>query len=478
MRFRKVLLVNPRISGSYMGPIRPPASLGYLAQSLGGHNIPYDIIDMNLGYGLKHLYKKIESLKPDLVGVTVWSYRYKDTYDLIRAVKNRYPQLSIVAGGPHISSLRMEALKVCNQIDFGVVLEGEDTLVELCQGAPLDGIKGLIYRKGEGLIYTGDRGFNAALDSLPFPRYDKFEIKKYFLKEVLIISSRGCPFNCIFCPVNLAIGKKLRIRNANNVVDEIEYWYNMGYRQFNIGDDNFTFFKDRVYEICEGIERRRLADLDIRCGNGIRADRVDRDLLKRMKEVGFSYLGLGVEGGNNRILQRLKKGESIEEIETTIKDACHLGYDVTLFFLAGSPGEGISDINDSVRLAERYPVIDARFYNIIPYPSTELFEWVDKNNLFLRKPEDYLNDTSAFSLGPVFETPELSAGERVKVLKRLQKVEKRILRKGLKRKLRRYGLFGTLMALTSSFGFLHFIMRHNKIMRRIGERVRYSLNQS
>ena len=84
--------------------------------------------------------------------------------------------------------------------------------------------------------------------------------------------------------------------------------------RFNFGDDNLTFFKDRVYEICDEIEKRGMNDLDIRCGNGIRADRVDRALLKRMREVGFSYLAFGVEAGNNRILGILKKGEKIENI--------------------------------------------------------------------------------------------------------------------------------------------------------------------
>ncbi len=130
----------------------------------------------------------------------------------------------------------------------------------------------------------------------------------------------------------------MRVRCAENVLDEIEYWYERGYRKFNFVDDNFTFYSDRVHEICDGIERRGLNNLKFTCTNGIRADRVDRQLLTRMKEVGFYYIAFGVEGGNEKILKSLKKGETMEPIKRAIKDVCDLGYEVMLFFLVGSPG--------------------------------------------------------------------------------------------------------------------------------------------
>ena len=398
---------------------------------------------------------------------------YKNTYHLIEAIKEAYPEgLSIVVGGPHVSTLRQEVLKECRAIDFGVVLEGERTLIELCRGVEPGKIKGLIYRNGENVAYNGDREFIANPDSIPFPRYEKFEMERYFLKEILIISSRGCPYSCTYCPAKMAIGKKLRVRSAKNVVEEIAFWYNRGYKTFNFGDDNFTFFKERVYDICNEIIRCGMTDLDLRCGNGVRADKVDRALLEKMKKAGFSYIAFGVEGGNNKVLEGLKKGEKIERIEEAIRDACQLGYDVTLFFLAGSPAETWQDLEDSVRLAQRYPVIDARFYNIIPYPSTELFEYLKEKNLFLRDPKEYLNDTSAFGEEPVFETPELPRAERVKALRYLKKVRKGVLRKGLKRRLKPYGIIGKFSAVLLSTSLGHSMIRHNKFIRRIAERAR------
>jgi radical SAM superfamily enzyme YgiQ (UPF0313 family) len=478
MRYTKVLLINPSIAGSYLGPIRPPAGLGYLAQFLEENSIELEVIDMALGYKLKHLLDKINRFSPELIGVTAWTYRYKDTYALIDAIKNKYPYIKIAAGGPHISTLRADTLGNCNAIDFGVVLEGENTLLELCQGKDFKEIKGLIYRQGQEIIYNGDREFVSQLDSVPFPKYSKFELSKYFLREIMIISSRGCPHSCIYCPVKLAIGRNLRIRSAKNVVDEMQYWYDNNYRRFNFADDNFTFFKERTYEICDEIQKRAFSNLDLRCGNGIRADKVDRPLLKRMREVGFNYIGIGVEAGNNRILENLKKGESIESIDEAIKNACDLGYDVTLFFLAGAPGEALADVEDSVRLAEKYPVFEARFYNIIPYPGTELFAWIKENGLFLDDPLNYLNNASAFSDKPLFETKELSARERIKMFRRLRMVENRILKKTIKRKLYKFGWFGVFFAKFIHPSLLYYLIRHQKFLRRIFEKIRVSGNDA
>jgi radical SAM superfamily enzyme YgiQ (UPF0313 family) len=467
MKYKKVLLINPNIAGSYLGPVRPPASLGYIAQYLQKSGIEVEIIDMALDYKLAYLYKRIKEFNPQLIGISIWTYKYKDTYKLLKAIKEHYPAIAIVAGGPHLSTLRLEVLNDCPSIDFGIVLEGENTLLELCDDKPLSQIKGLIYRQNGETIYNGDRDFIFELDKIAFPKYKNFRLDKYFLKEIIIISSRGCPHNCIYCPVKLAIGRNLRVRSAKNVVDEIEYWYNKNYRRFNFADDNFTFFKERVYEICDEIEKRHLKGLDLRCGNGIRADKVDKDLLRRMQEAGFNYLGIGVEAGNNRILKNLKKDESIEQIEQAIKDASELGYDVTLFFLAGSPGETKTDIEDSVALARKYPIFEARFYNIIPYPGTELFNWLKEKRLLLQEPSEYLSDASAFSDQPLFETEELSYRQRIKVFKRLKKVENLILKKTIKRKLEKFGWWAGYLAIFLPPKIIYYFIRHQKFMRRL-----------
>ncbi|HEB12838.1 MAG TPA: radical SAM protein [Actinobacteria bacterium] len=473
MRYQKVLLVNISVPNSYLGPVRPPAGLGYVAQALRDNGIEYDVVDMLLGYSTQDLIARIGQFKPDLVGFSLFTFMHSHAYKTIEAVKKESGGgFDIVAGGPHVSTLREQVLEECPAVDFGVVMEGERTLIDLCADEAIAKIPGLIHRDGELVVFNGERRPIRDLNDLSFPRYENFELNRYMLKEILILSSRGCPYRCTYCAANLVVGRKVRMRSAVNVVDEIAYWHERGYRRFNFGDDNFTFYSKRVYEFCDELEDRKLEGLDLRCGNGIRADRVDKPMLERMRQVGFTYIAFGVEAGNDRMLAELKKGEKLETIERSIKDACDLGYDVTLFFLLGSPNETWADIQDSLDLAARYPVMDVRFYNLIPYPRTELFDWVSEHNYFVRQPEDYLNDSSVFINKPIFATPELSVEDRVKALEQADRVERRVLRLAMERRLRRFGPLGKVGARYFSTKSGQRILRHNKIIRAIAEQVR------
>lgn len=209
--------------------------------------------------------------------------------------------------------------------------------------------------------------------------------------------------------------------------------------------------------------------ITLECSNGLRADSVDERLLRRMREVGFRTVAFGVEAGNNRMLQVLKKQESIEVIEHAIRISCDLGFDVILFFLVGSPSETWVDVQDSIALARRYPIYDARFYNIIPFPNTALFEWVKRHDYFLRDPEDYLNDASLFENSPCFETPELSLAQRRNLLSLTASVSKEIKRRALTRRLNRYGLAGKVAAAVFLSRWFRSLYLGNRHLRAAGE---------
>lgn len=418
MKIDNVLLIKPLYYGSHYDSRYLPTGLAYISEALSKSDIQNKIIDMGLGYYLADLNREIEVCKPRLIGISMMSFGYRHNYMMLESIKKMYPHIPIVVGGPHLSTLRAKVLEECKAIDFGITIEGEETIVELCQeDKPLAEIKGLYFRNEKGDIrYTGNRDFIKDIDHNGFPRYSKVQLDKY-PRIINIVTSRGCPYHCIYCPVNLAIGKKFRARSPKSVVDEFQYWYEKGYREFGIADDNFSLIRKRVLDICDEIESRGLTGLKISCGNGLRADKVDKELLARMKEVGFCYIAFGVEGGNNKVLEALQKSEKIETIEKAIKDACDLGYMVTLFFLLGSPGETKSDIRDSIRLATRYPVYDVRFYNLIPFPNTKLYEWVKSNNYFRKDPIQFISEASHWINDPIFETPELNINDRQKLYK-------------------------------------------------------------
>lgn len=478
MKNKKVLLINPPSRGEWKG-FRPHIGLGYIAQNLAEKGIEYDVLDMNLGYKSKHLQKKIDTFQPDLVGMSLLTLEYKKFYSLLSMIKVNNPEIKTVVGGPHVTILKEQVMKECDDIDYGVIYEGEETLVELCQGELSENtIEGLMSRNNGHVMYPGDREAINNLDKLSFPRYEKFELNKY-IPEVEIYSSRGCPHECIFCP-NRIINPHFRVRSPNHVVDEMEYWYHKGYRQFNFDDDNFNKDMDRVYRICDEIERRNLKDLFIRCSNGIRADKTDKALLTRMKEVGFNYIAFGADAGNNKMLKLNKKGEKIEDIDLAVKNACELGYNVKLLFVVGTPGETWADVEDDVRLAKKYPLQDVHFYNIIPYPGTELYEWIKRNNRFLKKPEDYLNNVTFCENDPIFDTPELSKDERIRLFKYLEDIRKQVHKNAVQRMFKNMPLVGKvakhivstdlfLKLFYQSFGIRKFIdgLRYKRAVSKI-----------
>jgi radical SAM superfamily enzyme YgiQ (UPF0313 family) len=383
--------------------------------------VDIQVLDMSLGYNYVDLRKRLKLFSPDMIGISMMTFRYKETYGLIARIKRDFPALDIVAGGAHISLFGAKVIEDCPGIDFAIIGEGERAIADLVLGNDLDSIKGLARRK-EGLAVEGIKAeFIADPDEIDFPRYNKFELDKSLNRgftALPIVSSRGCPFECIYCPVKCSMGRVFRARTPENIMEELTYWHSKGYRRFSFADDNFTLEKQRVYRICELIKTSRMRDLRLSCDNGIRADCVDRDLLETMKEAGFYRIAVGVESGKDRILKILKKKESVETIKKVISDSIALDYEVNLFFLVGSPGETWEDLRDSFKIAQDNSRGISSFYNIIPVPYTELFERIRVNGEFLRQPGDYLNDYPVLDNAPVFETMQMPYKTRKMALRR------------------------------------------------------------
>lgn len=452
----------------------PPIGLGYLAESLREHHIDYDVLDMNLGYGMRHLRRKLEQFQPDLLGMSMITRNYRGFYSTLEKIKEYSPSLKIVAGGPHVTVFRNNVLEECQAIDYGITREGEQALVELCRGeTEYPSTEGLLYREDGQVLYAGDREFATDLDSIPWPRYEKFDLRRYF-HEISIHSSRGCPYRCIFCARHV-LSPKYKARSASSVGDELAYWHRKGYRKFNIEDDNFNLIPERVYAICDEIQKRHLEGLTLRCSNGIRADHADKSMLVRMREVGFQYLAFGVDAGNDRMLKVVNKGEKMEQIKNAIRNACELGYSVKLFFVIGNPTETPEDVLDMVRLSREYPIQEVHFNNVVPYPGTELFNWIERNNYFLRQPSEYLNNASFWENRPIFQTPELPEAERVRLTKHLHRVRKEVHRAAIQRMFRNHVLIGKAASRILSNKCFERMYYQSRFWRRIIERFRYGL---
>lgn len=462
-KFKRVLLINPAYSKSYFSIPVLPAGLGYLAESLKSNNISYKIFDMSLGYKKKDLIEIIKSFKPELIGITCITYMINNTYDLVSWLKREFPDIKIVMGGPHVSSIKDKVIKDCPELDFAVTGEGEHVLIELCSGVDLKNIIGLVYKENNQVKFTGSRKFIENLDSLGFPRYDGFELDRYGYKMIGIVTSRGCPYSCIYCSCNV-IGKTIRFRSPESILNEIKYWYDLGYREFGIQEDNPTFDRNRMLEICKLLQKEDLEGLKLMCGNGVRADRVDKELLIEMKKAGFKRLAFGVESGSDKVLKSIKKGSTVEVMDRAIKEASELGFFVSLFFLIGAPGETVEDVKKSISLALRYHVHCVDFFNLIPLPGSELYAWVERNRYFVRFPSEYLNAKfhPARSINPVFETPEFPKRTRMKMLKKTRGISRLIRRRVLESRFPRLGVYGKVLFWLYCTEFINKI--ENKVL--------------
>jgi len=432
MRYKRVFIIYPYYPGHDADA--PPVGLGYLAENLEANGVVYKVYNMNIQRGISVLKKNLARFDPDLIGITMMTYRYNSHYELIKTIRKHFPLIKIAAGGPHLSFFKEQVLHECPEIDYGFVMEAENSFKELCCGEALTKINGLLFRENEEVMSNSHYEFKADLDAFPFPKYTGFDLNKYTKRSINLLTSRGCPYNCIFCGHHLVTGKCFRFRDPVKVVDEIEYWVKKGYSDFNVTDSNFSVSKERVYAICDGIEKRGLK-VRLCCGDGVRADRVDLALLKRMRQVGFRALSIGVESGSDRVLKNMEKGESLADIERTVKMACELGYDVTLFFVIGSPGETEDDVKRSIEFALRYPIFSVNFNLLIPYPGTKLYDWVKNHGYLLRDYREYLNDVTHVSNTPVYQTPELPLQKILALVPILKQAQRTVHRNTIRRKL-------------------------------------------
>lgn len=391
-------------------PQRPHIGLGYLSQYLLDHGYNHDFIDMNILESYKEFKKKLKQTKPDIVGLTMVTPGYLKGYKLIKRIKKDFPNSKIIVGGPHIGLVLTNLFKECPEIDVGFVSESEESLVQyLDNNCNPEKVNGVLYKKGKKVFFN-EPVLEPEISKFPFPKYEKFDLSRY--TGIGLYTSRGCPFRCIFCNVESYRRKAVRVRSAESVLSEIAYWYQKGQRLFPIEDDNFTFDRKRTIALCNTIKKRKYPGISFALGQGVRADKVDRRLLKKLFNTGFKYITIPAEAGNDKTLLSLRKGETMKQIESAIKNACDIGFEVRVLFVIGAPGESWKDVEDRFKLSQKYPIMYCRYNNLLPIPGTYLFDWVKDNKLFLRPPEKYLNSYDLDYTEPFYTTPELSAAER------------------------------------------------------------------
>lgn len=408
----KIFLIIPDAKGVLAKPTNPHIGTAYLAAVLLKHGHHVNVLDMRFGYKYKYLIKKLKKFNPDFIGITSTSVEYKKAYDLIEKLKR--DKFKVIIGGPHASVMLKKILEE-TKADYAIKREGEETIIDfLNKPDKPKQVKGLIWRNKNGkIIENKDREKIHDLDKLPFPAFELFELDKYMDKKLPIITSRGCPYHCTYCSIFFTMGHKFRARSPENVVDELEKWYKKGYKYFSFNDDCFSFDMERAEKICDLILTRNLK-IKWELRNGIRINKITEKLLKKMKKSGCVYVAFGVESANQDVLNKMKKGITIEQAKKAILFADKVGIKKGAFFIIGLPGGNMKTFKQTLDFALSLPLDEVRFYNAIPYPGTELFSWIKKNGKFLQPLNSYLNKADAWDPNPIYETNDFKRKERKK----------------------------------------------------------------
>jgi len=397
-----------------------PLSLAYVAAIVekAGHKVM--IIDaVTDRLSVDETISELASFSPDILGFTMTTYMFFQALSWIKEIKKR-TGLPVLIGGQHLGTYPKETM-THRQIDYAVIGEAEVTLPEFLEalekGKSLKRVKGIAFRQNGKIVITTPQDRFMAINKVPFPSRHLLDNSKYYnivstrKNFTPMITSRGCPFRCIFCDLKKT---KWRMRSPKNVVDEMEECYkDFDVREIDFYDSSFTVDKKRVLAICDEIKKRKL---DISWQIRTRIDCVDREMLRELARAGCIRIMYGIESADPEILKTLRKGVEIERIREVVSWTKKYKMETFGFFMIGSPGETRQTAQKTIKFACELPLDWAQFAKTTPFPATELYQMLVKDI-----GEDYWR---RFVLNPKNERPlplvrtQMSVEEAQELIKR------------------------------------------------------------
>jgi magnesium-protoporphyrin IX monomethyl ester (oxidative) cyclase len=443
----RVCLINPpRIQPKAWGKpnVFPPIVLASVAAVLekkhsvciidapteGWKNlVEMDETKYRVGLSAQTIAARVGQWNPDVVVVEIpfsgWS---KTAFEVVYAVKAVNRKIAVVLMGQHPSA-RPEACLSDSDVDFVVIGEPENTISELVDALEsgkqdFTAIDGLGFKKRGKPVLTDKRAIIENMDSLPFPARHLLPMKVYYeaVKEnplrgeiskpwTIMTTSRGCPYNCVFCTTCIVWGRKWRARTPKNVVDELEHvvkTYEV--KQVDFYDENMTLDKKRMADICDLIVERGL-HVDWFTPNGVRADTLDEPLLRKMKKSGCKKIRVAPESGVQRVVNDvIGKNLDLKTVEQAVVMCKKVGIKVGCFFVLGLIGETKADIEETIKFAYKLRSLgaDSLIFSIaMPLYGTPLYEQA-KQGGFLR---EGFCDYALAATEPLIETAEFSADD-------------------------------------------------------------------
>lgn len=415
---KSVLLICPPATIGVYGrkkvvvPHIPYLSLASLAGALlrAGHDA--HILDLSVSSDVeKDLSAALAEYNPDFAGITFTTPLANIAVDLSKKIKEKKPNISLLCGGVHTTTLPEETLKN-SAFNIACIGEGEETILEIVGGKNLKDILGIAYKTADGAIQMNPRRpLLDDLDKLPYPAWHLYDVKKYHTARIVtkksrvgaIETSRGCVFSCSFCNKTV-FNRFWRAKSSERVVDELEYMLKFGFQEIHFWDDGFSTDIERAKEVCRLIIKRKLKFF-WNTFSGIRADRVDEELLRLMKEAGCYGTSMGIESGNQEIINIMGKSTTLDTIRRAVKLIKEAGLVSTGFFIMGLDGETEKTLQDTIDFAKELKLDFPKVMIAVPLPGTPLFnKWSAEGRV---KSYDWSRYVFHPEEGLVYEHPNL-----------------------------------------------------------------------
>lgn len=431
----QVLLISPplfRLHGRMQAA--PPLGLLYIARYLNEKGINTKVYNADYegefvlkeSYLAKHHQRYLKNLynpnfeawnavrkiikkhMPEIVGITTVTSSYISALNIAKIVKEELPNTKVILGGAHVTALPEESASK-PEVDAVVIGEGEETMLEIARERKYKDIKGLCFKHKKGIIKTQRRELIKDIDTLPFPRIEDMifeKTKKGSFSEIL--SSRGCPYNCTFCASALLWGRHLRLRRPEKIYEEMLFRKERyGLNHFQFWDDALTINKERILTVCKHIRK-----LGVTWSCQTRADQLSEEVVKAMKRSGCREIALGIESGNQRVLDIAKKNLKVEDVRNAVKLMKKEGIRLIAYFIFGLPGENEESIRDTFELVKEIKPDIISSHIATPLPGTEFFDLAENNKWLIDK-----NWANYYFVGRTDSMVNLPTIEREKVVK-------------------------------------------------------------
>lgn len=379
-----ILLIRPKsvyadvVAGIPIGP----ALLAAVAERKG-HRVR--ILDIGLERKPEGVIERaLESDHYDIAGLSCMSVEFLGAVNTAQAIRKLSPDTHIIFGGQHPTIMPERAIKA-ECVDSICLGEGEDVWSEfldrMSDGTGLDGVGGLWFRRDGEVVRNPSQSTYVDVDAVPMPAYRLLDIERYFdldfvrfptgdRRAIQIFTSRGCPYQCIYC--HDLFGKKFRGRRPELVWAEIRFLYDTyGIREFMVEDDIFNMDIDRAKRICDLVITSGLK-LGFQFGNGVRLERFDEELVQKLAQAGTHHMGIAIESANNRVQKLIRKHLKINRLDEVLGWARRYGIETLGFFMLGFPGETVEEINQTIKFACNSRFDEALFSIATPYAGTEL----------------------------------------------------------------------------------------------------------